>query len=73
MRGGADAGAPGEGCRLMILAHPRAAATATHRAAEIAGRIYSAISPRFFRDRMAAPAASATEIPMTSETGGTKN
>lgn len=35
------------------------------RAAEIAGRIYSAISPRFFRDRIIAPAAAiGTEIPM---------
>ena len=32
------------------------------RAAEIAGRVYSAISPRFFRDRLSPQIGAGTEI-----------
>src|SRR5688572_19919986 len=53
MCGGAGAGAPARGCRLMVLAHPtppprrppHAATTTTHRAAEIA-RTPSPAPPR---------------------------
>jgi hypothetical protein len=47
---------------------------AGRRAAEISGRICSAISTRFFRERLAAPFAIAgTEIPLEQKTGNTKN
>jgi beta-lactamase class D len=59
--------------RLVVTVITTGSTEAGRRAAEIAGRIYSAISPRFFRDRLSAPAASITEIPMSKETGGTKN
>ncbi|MGH9835928.1 MAG: penicillin-binding transpeptidase domain-containing protein [Blastocatellia bacterium] len=59
--------------RLVVTVITTGSTEAGRRAAEIAGRIYSAISPRFFRDRLVAPAAATTEIPMSKETGGTKN
>ena len=59
--------------RLVVTVITTGSTEAGRRAAEIAGRIYSAISPRFFRDRLAAPAAAATEIPMSKETGSAKN
>jgi len=46
---------------------------AGRRAAEIAGRIYADICPRFFKDRVTTPAASAgTEIP-ESKASNVKN
>jgi cell division protein FtsI/penicillin-binding protein 2 len=60
--------------RVVVTVITTGSTEAGKRAAEIAGRIYSAISPRFFRERFVAPAATAgTEIPLGKETGGTKN
>lgn len=60
--------------RLVVTVITTGSTEAGKRAAEIAGRIYSAVSPRFFRDRLSAPAASAgSEIPMEKETGNMKN
>ncbi|MGH6631284.1 MAG: penicillin-binding transpeptidase domain-containing protein, partial [Burkholderiales bacterium] len=44
--------------RLVVTVITTGSTEAGKRAAEIAGRVYSSISPRFFRDRMMAPAAS---------------
>jgi len=50
--------------RLVVTVITTGSAEAGRRAAEIAGRVYSAISPRFFRDRPAVPTTSAgTDIP----------
>ncbi|MGH9767328.1 MAG: penicillin-binding transpeptidase domain-containing protein [Blastocatellia bacterium] len=50
--------------KLVVTVITTGSTEAGKRAAEIAGRVYSTISPRFFRDRLTAPAASAgTEIP----------
>jgi len=50
--------------RLVVTVITTGSTEAGRRAAEIAGRIYSSISPRFFRERLTAPAATAgTEIP----------
>ncbi len=60
--------------RVVVTVITTGSNEAGRRAAEIAGRIYSAISPRFFRDRITAPAASAgVEIPVGKEMGSTKN
>jgi len=50
--------------RLVVTVITTGSTEAGKRAAEIAGRVYSAISPRFFRDRLATPTTSAgIEIP----------
>src|SRR5215813_6755351 len=50
--------------RVVVTVITTGSTEAGRRAAEIAGRIYADICPRFFRDRMSAPAAAAgTEIP----------
>ncbi|MGE0129175.1 MAG: penicillin-binding transpeptidase domain-containing protein [Blastocatellales bacterium] len=60
--------------RLVVTVITTGSTEAGRRAAEIAGRIYSAISPRFFRDRFSAPAAAAgSEIPLEKEVGNMKN
>jgi cell division protein FtsI/penicillin-binding protein 2 len=43
--------------RLVVTVITTGSTEAGKRAAEIAGRVYNSISPRFFRDRMLAPAA----------------
>jgi membrane carboxypeptidase/penicillin-binding protein len=49
--------------RLVVTVITTGSTEAGRRAAEIAGRIYADISPRFFKDRVTTPAASAgTEI-----------
>ena len=60
--------------RLVVTVITSGSTEAGRRAAEIAGRIYSTISPRFFRDRLATPSTSAgTEIPPEQKTGNVKN
>jgi len=60
--------------RLVVTVITTGSTEAGRRAAEIAGRIYSTISPRFFKDRLATPSASAgTEIPSGQKTGNVKN
>ncbi|MGH8248743.1 MAG: penicillin-binding transpeptidase domain-containing protein, partial [Gammaproteobacteria bacterium] len=60
--------------RVVVTVITTGSTEAGKRAAEIAGRIYSAISPRFFKDRITTPAASAgTEIPVSKYAGSTKN
>jgi membrane carboxypeptidase/penicillin-binding protein len=59
--------------KIVVTVITTGSTEAGRRAAEIAGRIYSAISPRFFRERFAAPAAAGTEIPAGKDVGGTKN
>src|SRR5262245_37621124 len=60
--------------RVVVTVITTGSTEAGRRAAEIAGRIYSAISPRFFRERLATPSASAgTEIPSEQKTGNVKN
>jgi membrane peptidoglycan carboxypeptidase len=60
--------------RLVVTVITTGSTEAGRRAAEIAGRIYSAISPRFFRERFAAPSASSeTEIPFVQKNGNVKN
>jgi membrane carboxypeptidase/penicillin-binding protein len=49
--------------KLVVTVITTGSTEAGRRAAEIAGRIYSAISPRYFRDRLSAPAAAGAEIP----------
>jgi cell division protein FtsI/penicillin-binding protein 2 len=50
--------------RLVVTVITTGSTEAGRRAAEIAGRIYADISPRFFKDRVTTPAASpGTEIP----------
>ncbi len=44
--------------RLVVTVITTGSTEAGKRAAQIAGRVYNSISPRFFRDRMMAPAAS---------------
>jgi penicillin-binding protein 2 len=51
-----------ENPRLVVTVVTTGSTEAGKRAAEIAGRIYNAISPRFFRDRMVTPAASAEAV-----------
>jgi cell division protein FtsI/penicillin-binding protein 2 len=59
--------------RLVVTVITTGSTEAGRRAAEIAGRIYADISPRFFKDRLTTPAASAgTEIP-EPKTGNVKN
>jgi len=63
-----------ENPRLVVTVITTGSTEAGRRAAEIAGRIYSTISPRFFRDRLATPSTSAgTEIPPEQKTGNVKN
>ena len=59
--------------RLVVTVITTGSTEAGRRAAEIAGRVYSAISPRFFRERLAAPAAAGAEIPMEKEMSNMKN
>src|SRR5262245_34539007 len=60
--------------RLVVTVITTGSTEAGKRAAEIAGRIYSAISPRFFRDRLSAPAVSAgTEIHAEQKMSNMKN
>jgi beta-lactamase class D len=49
--------------RLVITVITTGSTEAGRRAAQIAGRIYQDISPRFFRERTLAPAAAAAEMP----------
>jgi penicillin-binding protein 2 len=50
--------------RVVVTVITSGSTEAGSRAAQIAGRIYADISPRFFKDRLTTPAASAgTEIP----------
>jgi beta-lactamase class D len=51
-----------ENPRLVVTVITTGSTEAGKRAAEIAGRIYGAISPRFFRDRMLTPVASAETV-----------
>ncbi len=59
--------------RLVVTVITTGSTEAGRRAAEIAGRIYSTISPRFFRERLAMPAAAGTEIPSEQKNGNIKN
>jgi beta-lactamase class D len=60
--------------RLVVTVITTGSTEAGKRAAEIAGRIYSAISPRFFRDRLTTPAAAAgTEVPPEQKVTTIKN
>jgi penicillin-binding protein 2 len=47
--------------RLVVTVVTTGSTEAGKRAAEIAGRVYNAISPRFFRDRMSTPAAASVD------------
>ncbi len=59
--------------KLVVTVITTGSTEAGRRAAEIAGRIYADICPRFFKDRVTTPAASAgTEIP-ESKTSNVKN
>lgn len=49
--------------RVVITVITTGSTEAGKRAAEIAGRIYASISPRFFRERMITSATATTEIP----------
>lgn len=51
-----------ENPRLVVTVVTTGSTEAGKRAAEIAGRIYNAISPRFFRDRLVTPAAGAEAL-----------
>lgn len=62
-----------ENPRVVVTVITTGSTEAGKRAAEIAGRVYSAISPRFFRERLAAPAAAGSEIPMEKEMSNLKN
>jgi beta-lactamase class D len=60
--------------RLVVTVITTGSTEAGKRAAEIAGRIYSTISPRFFRERVTTPAATAgTEVPMEQKMTNIKN
>ncbi|MFN0087764.1 MAG: penicillin-binding transpeptidase domain-containing protein [Blastocatellia bacterium] len=48
--------------RLVVTVITTGSTEAGKRAAEIAGRVYNAITPRFFRDRMGQPAGAETQI-----------
>jgi len=48
--------------RVVVTVITTGSTEAGRRAAEIAGRIYSEISPRFFRESLTAPAEAGTEI-----------
>src|SRR5262249_41882415 len=59
--------------RLVVTVITTGSTEAGRRAAEIAGRVYAAICPRFFKNRVTTPAASAgTEIP-ESKASNVKN
>jgi membrane carboxypeptidase/penicillin-binding protein len=59
--------------KLVVTVITTGSTEAGRRAAEIAGRIYADICPRFFKDRVTTPAASAgTEIP-ESKASNVKN
>ncbi|HEU0175799.1 MAG TPA: penicillin-binding transpeptidase domain-containing protein [Blastocatellia bacterium] len=49
--------------RVVVTVITTGSTEAGRRAAEIAGRIYAEISPRFFKDKVTTPAAAGTEIP----------
>lgn len=48
--------------RVVVTVITTGSTEAGKRAADIAGRIYGQIAPRFFRDRLVTPAAATTEI-----------
>lgn len=48
--------------RVVVTVITTGSTEAGKRAADIAGRIYGQIAPRFFRDRLTTPAAATTEI-----------
>lgn len=49
--------------RLVVTVITTGSTEAGKRAAQIAGRVYQEISPRFFRERTIAPASASSEIP----------
>jgi beta-lactamase class D len=51
-----------ESPRLVVAVITTGSTEAGKRAAEIAGRIYAAISPRFFRDRLGVPAVAGADM-----------
>lgn len=55
--------------RVVVTVITTGSTEAGKRAANIAGRIYAQIAPRFFRDRLATPAAASTEIAAPRVTG----
>jgi penicillin-binding protein 2 len=60
--------------RVVVTVITSGSTEAGRRAAEIAGRIYADISPRFFKDRGTTPAASAgAEIPAEPKPSNVKN
>ncbi|HKQ74895.1 MAG TPA: penicillin-binding transpeptidase domain-containing protein [Blastocatellia bacterium] len=60
--------------RVVVTVITTGSTEAGRRAAEIAGRIYSAISPRFFRERLASPSNSAgSESSFEQKNGAIKN
>ncbi len=60
--------------RLVVTVITTGSTEAGKRAAEIAGRIYSTICPRFFRERLATPAGSAVnEVPSDQKSSNIKN
>lgn len=59
--------------KLVVTVITTGSTEAGRRAAEIAGRIYADISPRFFKDRLTTPAASAVTETPESKTGNVKN
>lgn len=54
--------------RLVVTVITTGSTEAGKRAAEIAGRVYNAITPRFFRDRMGQPAGAETQVDRINET-----
>src|SRR5215813_9671116 len=60
--------------RVVVTVITTGSTEAGRRAAEIAGRIYADICPRFFRERLATPAGSAVnEVPSDQKTSTIKN
>lgn len=59
--------------RLVVTVITSGSTEAGRRAAEIAGRIYAEISPRFFKDRLTTPAASAGTEFTEPKTSNVKN
>ncbi len=53
--------------RIVVTVITTGSTEAGKRAAEIAGRVYNAITPRFFRDRMMQPAGAVTQIDRINE------
>ncbi|MDX2032678.1 MAG: penicillin-binding transpeptidase domain-containing protein [Blastocatellia bacterium] len=54
--------------RLVVTVITTGSTEAGKRAAEIAGRVYSAITPRFFRDRIGQPAGAEVQVDRINET-----